>query len=186
MKNKIMLFDASGVQIGETFMRRARQLVNQQRAEWINDAAIRFIADIDLTDADWSVPEPEEASVLTKGIRDTRGIIDTGGIRDSGDIRDTGPEALLYYLAEERIKDRNNFILHSLLIMPGIFVIVVLASMMHGRQADTFLAAMVWGWFTPYFLHAFVFIRNRIRDYRPDHKSNAFERELDKVRRIYG
>jgi len=44
MESKVILYDANGVKIGATFVRRARQLVKQQRASWVNDGqeAIRF------------------------------------------------------------------------------------------------------------------------------------------------
>ena len=49
MQSKVLLFDASNVKIGETFMRRARQLVKQQRAEWVDDSksAVRFVPDLE-------------------------------------------------------------------------------------------------------------------------------------------
>ena len=44
MEGKVLLYDSNDVKIGETFVRRARQLVKQQRASWISDNqdAIRF------------------------------------------------------------------------------------------------------------------------------------------------
>jgi len=44
MEGKILLYDSNDNKIGETFVRRARQLVKQQRASWIDDnrEAIRF------------------------------------------------------------------------------------------------------------------------------------------------
>jgi len=44
MDNKVMLLDSNDVKIGETFIRRAKQLVRQQRATWVDDtqSAIRF------------------------------------------------------------------------------------------------------------------------------------------------
>ena len=159
MKSKVMMFDASGAQIGETFMRRARQLVNQQRAEWINDGAIRFAADEEM-DEILADELPESAS-----------------------SKDTGPEALLYYLAEKRIQERRMFILHSALMLPGFLVLAILSEMMTRNQAAQFLLATSWGWVTPYFVHAFIFIGRRIKEHRPNPR--VFERELNKVRRLY-
>ncbi|MCL2378226.1 MAG: 2TM domain-containing protein [Defluviitaleaceae bacterium] len=44
MESKVLLYDSNNVKIGETFARRARQLVKQQRASWVGDnhEAIRF------------------------------------------------------------------------------------------------------------------------------------------------
>jgi len=44
MENKITLYNSNNTRIGETFERRARQLVRQQRAMWVDESqtAIRF------------------------------------------------------------------------------------------------------------------------------------------------
>jgi len=44
MEGKVILYDSRNNRIGETFVRRARQLVKQQRAAWTDDncTAIRF------------------------------------------------------------------------------------------------------------------------------------------------
>ena len=50
METKVLLYSANGERIGETFARRARQLVKQQRAEWTDEAqsAIRFFEDAEI------------------------------------------------------------------------------------------------------------------------------------------
>ena len=44
MESKVALYDSNNNKIGETYTRRARQLVKQQRASWVDDSqsAIRF------------------------------------------------------------------------------------------------------------------------------------------------
>jgi len=44
MENKVSLYNSNDIKIGETFPRRARQLVKQQRAKWIDgsQSSIRF------------------------------------------------------------------------------------------------------------------------------------------------
>ena len=53
MENRISLYNANGVKIGDTFTRRARQLVRQQRAMWTDDSqtAIRFAPGMENMDA---------------------------------------------------------------------------------------------------------------------------------------
>jgi len=157
MKNKVMLFDASGAQIGETFMRRARQLVNQQRAEWINDGAIRFKPDTDIAALEWKTDLPEEPKSEMKG---------------------TGPEALLYYLAEKRINERRSFMWHSVFMIPGWLLCVLLG--MHNDHLLVFLFGL---WTSPYVVHVFVFVRTQLKDYRPEDRAHRIEREVDKLRR---
>jgi len=38
MDGKVLLLNSDSVKIGETFFRRAAQLVRQQRAEWTDDS----------------------------------------------------------------------------------------------------------------------------------------------------
>jgi len=54
MENKVSLYNSNGVKIGETFPRRARQLVRQQRAMWIDDSqsSIRFAPNMENMDTD--------------------------------------------------------------------------------------------------------------------------------------
>ena len=164
MKNKIMLFDASGVPVGETFMRRARQLVNQQRAEWINDNAIRFAPDADIGEAEWSADFTEAPAAVIS------------------DAADTGSEALLYYMAERRINERKMFVWHSIFMLPVYLILLILAAMI-GHSGQYFLLATWSAWTTPYMLHAFVFLKARLKEYRPEDKERQLEREVDKLRR---
>lgn len=168
MKNKIMLFDASGTPVGETFMRRARQLVNQQRAEWINDSAIRFAPDADIGEAEWSTDFTEVSTTPTAVVAEP---LETGG------------EALLYYVAEKRISERKMFLWHSIFMVPGYLILLFFAAMI-GGSGQYFLLAAWSGWTTPYMLHAFIFIRARLKEYRPDDKERQLEMEVDKLRRV--
>jgi len=49
MADKVLMYDANDVKVGEIFTRRARQLVKQQRAIWTDDSqdAIRFAPDLE-------------------------------------------------------------------------------------------------------------------------------------------
>ena len=162
MKNKIMLFDANGDQVGETFMRRARQLVNQQRAEWINDGAIRFTADADVDEVEWKTDLPEEPKA---------------------EVKSAGSEALLYYLAEKRINERNAFIWHSVFMVPGWILCLILGS---AGRGDALMAFLLGLWTSPYAVHVFIFIRTQLKEYRPEDRERKLEREVDKLRRMLG
>jgi len=95
MEGKVILYDANDTKVGETFMRRARQFVKQQRAEWIDDNhnAIRFVADLE----NWET-----------------------AIMPSDDPNDTQ----LILLAEKRITERKRFIIHSIVAVPIWLVLV--------------------------------------------------------------
>jgi len=59
IETKVTLYNANEVKIGETYTRRARQLVRQQRAMWIDDtqSAIRFAPGMENTDVQGGTEE---------------------------------------------------------------------------------------------------------------------------------
>ena len=152
MKSKVMLFDADGAQVGETFERRARQLVKQQRAEWINESAIRFAADEKLDESEWQAESKE-----------------------------VGSEALLYYMAEKRINERKSFLWHSIFLFPGILLIALFGDAMRNNGFALF---MLGGWLSVYAVHAFVFIRSFLKEYRPENHARKLESEVARLRRL--
>lgn len=163
MQNKIMLFDTNGVQVGETFIRRAKQLVSQQRAEWLNERAIRFTSEA----------QTDETEIFTEEFTEDH----------TTTTRSTGHEALLYHLAEEKIRKRKNFIWHSLFMLPVYFCIAVLSSMIGGRGGSDFAFLMSGLWWSPYFVHTYLFFRTKFKEYRPEDRAMQVEREVDKLRR---
>ena len=85
MVSKVLLYDANDAKVGETFMRRARQLVNQQRAQWIDDShsAIRFAPDVNK----WEKEVVPSSTITT----------------------DSEDDSWLYTLAEKRLHERKLF-----------------------------------------------------------------------------
>jgi len=124
MEGKIALFNADGTQIGDTFARRARQLVKQQRATWVDDnhTAIRFNPDPADTDS-WEEALPPYPTPATLAV----------------DRPKRGP---LYAMAEERLRERRRVIKHLLLFIPlfiGIlFFTVIINDGWHGEPAFLF------------------------------------------------
>ena len=62
MEGKVLLYDSNDIKIGETFTRRARQLVRQQRASWINENqdAIRFAPGMENLDTTSIIDDVDE------------------------------------------------------------------------------------------------------------------------------
>ena len=101
MEGKVLLYDSNDNRIGETFVRRAKQLVKQQRASWTDDSqsAIRFAPGMERMD------DPADTSPLSHGTE-----------RD---------EALLK-LAKRRVHARFGFKLHrSIAIALSVFLIMI-------------------------------------------------------------
>ena len=114
---KVALYGADGGRMGETFSRRARQLVKQQRATWMNEdhTAIQFIAD---------EPEAWEAEPAAY----------TPHAHDKPHMPTN--DAALLEMARTRLSARRWFIVHLALLIPGyLFIAVIVQEMFRS-----------WGW----------------------------------------
>ena len=103
MEGKVLLYDANDAKIGQTFLRRAKQLVKQQRAAWIGDRqeAIRFF------------PGMEH---LDEGPAVVRGEVHS----------DAELDAVLMRTAKHRVYTRFAFNLHRLIafLLCALFVVI--------------------------------------------------------------
>lgn len=97
MEGKVLLYNSDGAKIGETFIRRARQLVKKQRATWVDDNqdAIRFAPGME--NADDSAVDDMYGESLVQSV----------GITD-GD---------LLKLAKRRVYSQFAFRLHSSIVL---------------------------------------------------------------------
>ena len=170
MKDKVFLFDSNDKKIGETFERRARQLVNRQRAEWVDGktrSAIRFRPDEDFT------AEASEAS------SDTTSEI-------SSNEEELYDDNVIYVLMKRR-QLRRDFIIHSVALVPGLLLIRLLF-----RDPYNFYdVPMAWVqgifigmWVMAYLTHINMFIKNYNGGRRPfvsgERKSKS-ERKAEKL-----
>ena len=150
MQSKVLLFDASNVKIGETFMRRARQLVKQQRAEWVDDSksAVRFVPDLEvwgLADENQEVSPPISA-------------------------HDYQDDDWIAILLEKQIVERKRFKIHSLALLVwflSLFIIrtilwTYLTYVMPNRAyaLEPFVGLLSILWLTAYIIHVFLYIRS--------------------------
>ena len=144
MSSMITMFDASDNKIGETFFRRAKQLVKQQRAAWTSDdqKAIKFVPGME------SLSEEADEDIS----------------------QDSADEKWIHVLAIKRIQDRKLFRWHSIAILPGLIVAFLVAAVVvdaafGGDMALMFLG-LAWGSLsTAYFIHVFFYLKKYpIRD----------------------
>ena len=126
MEAKITLYNADGTQIGETFSRRARQLVKQQRAVWVDDdhTAIRFNPDPVEFESDW-----EDA--LDKPIRPA--------------VEKHPEHDPVYVFAKKKLKERRRVILHLWLLIPEIIGFALFASLIPSSDLSHFVMGMSFG-----------------------------------------
>jgi hypothetical protein len=167
MESKVLLFDENGVGIGETFMRRARQLVGRQRAEWVDEShsAIRFSSG----GADVNGEEP---------------VSITGHASPDVSAR---KESALYELAQRRIRERGRFILHTLLFFffTAMLIGIIDATYYEERVFASFLLGCN---FTLYAVHTWSFMRTRVRRLGmpriADYRARKLAAEVDKLKRM--
>jgi len=147
MESKIIMYDSNGTEVGETYSRRARQLVKQQRAAWADDThtAIRFAPD---AVEEWT-PEPAPTAPPVTHAPHPATSDRTGA---------------LYALAERRMRDRRRIIVHSLLLIP-VFIALFLWGVIsydmarNGQGYLVFMGIGMGAWVTFYISH----LRNYIK-----------------------
>ena len=162
MEGKVTLIDADGNTIGETFTRRARQLVKQQRANWTNDShtAVQFLPDIpDALDslASLSLEEWETAAPVVA--------------RESASDSSMGhseKDTVLYAMAEKRIRERRWFWIHTIVFLPGFLAIVIFShafipGLLGRRHVDSSVLFLFGAWVTFFACHFYSFFKNHVK-----------------------
>jgi len=168
MESKVLLIDANGTEIGETYSRRARQLVKQQRAIWADDThtAIKFMPD---QEEEWEI-SPTEVELPPP----------------------VDKSSALYALAAKRIRDRRRMIIHVLAFIPGYFLIsFIWLAMTNGRMFDMSFLTMgfAWGMWTMFFISRLrAFAKEygyslKSRDWETRHRIRL-ETEVDRLKRM--
>ena len=151
MEGKVLLYDSNDVKIGETFKRRAKQLVKQQRATWIDDKqeAIRFAPGA----------EKIESTATNEDGNNTIATVSDSIFQDD----------VLIALAERRIKERNRIIIHTIAFIPCWFLLLWFASTIwdtwHGRGNASFMLFATGSWITAYIIHVCQFAIPRLKGY---------------------
>ena len=171
MEGKVIMYDANGTEIGETYTRRARQLVKQQRAIWADDThtAISFMPD---TVEDWELtPPPAPSSTHTP----------------TPEIDRT---STLYAIAAKRMRDRRRIIWHSLALVP-VFIIIFIWGITsyhatrHGGEGFLIFMGFSWGvWITAYINHLRAYLKNSDYIPRSTRRKILLDAEVDRLRRM--
>jgi len=171
MEDKVLLYDADGKKIGETFMRRARQLVKQQRAMWMDDRqrAVQFVADVD----DWE-------------------MVDDKG---EGPIPVFDDEAWMVDLAQKRIRQRRLYVVHSIIfglgfMLLGLALALVIETSFGSDLTLVLVIALKSGWFFAFIGHTISFAVNYARVRRPiekdERRARAVEKEVAEIKKRIG
>ena len=158
MDNKVLLYDAANAKVGETFLRRARQLVNRQRAEWVDDthSAIRFYPDDDGWEAVAATPADESMT-----------------------------ENRILAIAEKRLRERKHFIWLSIAFFPVLTLCLMMGEAFGSSEFFFFLFGC---WLTFYAVRGYAFVKNRLRGFRPANREERYAKklagEVEKLKRM--
>ena len=156
MGSMITMYDVNDIKIGETFFRRAKQLVKQQRATWTDDdqKAIKFLQGTENLSE-----ETEEDST-----------------------QDKTDDKWLFEIAKKRIFERKLFKWHSIAFLPGLFIAFLVAGAVvdaaFSGDAALLFFGLSWGsWITAYILHVFFYVNKYLNSDNASKKAKR-EREL--------
>ena len=131
MESKVLIYNSDDIKIGETFIRRARQLVRRQRAIWVNDeqTAIRFAPGMENMD---------NATAVFEKFQDSDKLINR-----------------LMPLAEKRMRERKRFVIHTFATIPLAIIFIYLYSM----DMNTIGFHLIWA--IPYIAHVFLYTTDK-------------------------
>ena len=110
MDGKVLLYNSDNVRIGETYVRRARQLVKQQRAFWVDDSqtAVKFAPNMENLD-----------DATAADVNEDRPMYDADAMADEKLMR----------LARRRVHARFAFKLHSSIALAvSLFLLIIFFS----------------------------------------------------------
>ncbi|MCL2617550.1 MAG: hypothetical protein FWD98_00710 [Defluviitaleaceae bacterium] len=167
MEGKITLYDSNGTKMGETFIRRAKQLVKQQRAVWVDEKqdAVRFAPGQEHSGTDTPAQDDASAEETETPAHD---------------------DTLLITLAQKRLQDRGRFIFHTAAVVPvwfmTLFALAVLTGM--NRLAQLMFMFFSGAWFAAYAIHlwAFAWPRFRKSNMRKERKARRLAMEVSNLR----
>ena len=144
MESKVSLYNSNDVKIGETFLRRARQLVRRQRATWVDDSqvAIRFAPGMEYMD-DATVEHETEAPEKAP---------DTVAVSAPSPVGDV-PVDWMMPIVEKRMRERRRFVVHTFIFIP---VLVLLNYLFF-----FYFVVPLFAWVTIYAIHAYLHITNK-------------------------
>ena len=167
MEGKVNLFDSDNVKIGETFLRRAKQLVKQQRASWLDDEqkAIKFAPGMEYMSSDSDVRSFETAAASHES-----------------DIN----EDWIVALAKKRLLKRKLFIIHTITFVPCLLIMALFfAAISNGfrsSEAIFFAGFSIGAWTTFYFNHVYDCIKNQYFNFNNKRKAKKLAAEVEFIK----
>ena len=164
METKVSLYNSHDEKIGETFIRRAKQLVKRQRAVWVDDSrtAIRFApgmenmdeiaADYEAAPATAAVPISEPAAAVVP-ISAPAPAAAKPHEPTTGTASDDRPAAWMLPLVEKQMRQRRRFIVHTFAFIPVLTLLHYLFGMFYMGPSVA--------WIVLYLMHGYLHLTNK-------------------------
>jgi hypothetical protein len=168
-----MVIDENNVKVGKTYNRRARQLVGKQRAVWADDTHTAILLSPAVDAHEWQVAEA------------------VGGPGESSGSGDeiSWDERRLYTLAAKRVRERKRFIWHSVALLPGYLLLALICVgaldfVYYGDIGYVFyvFCFLLGSWTTAYAIHAYSFIKPRLKIYSRRSEAERIRAEMDRLK----
>jgi len=143
MEGKVSLYNSDDIKIGETFLRRARQLVRRQRAMWVDDSktAIRLAAGI------------EDISDVTDNCEEVSAAVDPTAPHHDGGM----PSDWMLPMVEKLMRERRRFVVHTFIYFPLAFLFSVAFFIL--GETGVFVPFVIWVMAYP--IHAYLYLTDK-------------------------
>ena len=120
MKATIVLYDENNERVGETFPRRAKQLIKSGRAYWLEEGQTLRMA----------LPPPRKEEITMETMYSNNGA-------PVAPPHHEPPNELLMYLAKQNIKERRNLVRHVIAYVL-VWAIIITANVFHTSTRNFF------------------------------------------------
>ena len=172
--DKITVYNQDNERVGETYRRRAKQLVLKNRAIWLGD---EFSAICLTNTADDFNNENKEDEMIYHNNGEVADIMETHTPTEDEYSKD-----LLMYLAERNIRFRSNLIRHALAFIVVFPTLLILTDGFHLRSNGHFIAGIMFAWGALIAHKTYVLIRSWMSSRLPRH--NALTAEYERLKSI--
>jgi hypothetical protein len=185
--DKIKVFGQDGEVIGETFARRAKQLVLKGRAKWLD----KEFSAIGLLENDANTPVDMKASVDAKK-EEIMEVYTNNGYMDlrepaeiataKSDAKSKPSEDLLMYIAKRNVIARKELGLHLAGFAIAFVVLIILTDGFWG-DFGSFWAGLLFAWAILIGYKAFIFFKERFNTRNP--KTDPIKAEFERLKSRY-
>ena len=161
--DKVTIYDQKNQIVGETFQRRAKQLVLKGRATWLNEGSAIML----------QAKAPEEDEMENNGYIDLRETAETHTVPKMHS------EDLLMHLAKRNLRKRRELLIHIAAYIASFILLIFITNGFRGLSWDFYFGVYVtWGIFIAYKI--FVQLREWFTRRRP--APDALKAEYERLK----